>query len=98
MLFLSLQYGTVSYILLYYFSLNKIVNSPEDLIENDSKIAKSKIYLKCCQKICCVTSSDRFLIVGCVNEILAWNWCDIISLQNENIPKHAWKIEIPSSP
>lgn len=41
------------------------------------------------------TSSDQFLIIGLIGEIIGWKWQDILNANAGQMPPSAWKISIP---
>lgn len=72
------------------FELDRILNPVEELLAADYNRPKYIHTLESGNQICSLTSTDKFLIIGTVNEIIGWEWKSLSS------GKAKWNIKIPS--
>lgn len=77
----------------YNFSLDRILNPVVELLTSDYNKPKHIHTLESGHQICSLASTDKFLIVGTINEISGWNWKNAVS---SKLSKPSWVIRIPS--
>lgn len=74
------------------FSLRLLLN-PEREVKDKKQRAQLLIVADENGQINSLASTDKFLIVGCTNQIIAYEWKPIQSLKQ---PKVAWRLQIPA--
>lgn len=82
---------SIIYINFHNFSLERILN-PEPLSLDYNK-PKHIHNIEAGHQICSLTSTDAFLIIGTVNEILGYDWKNVVSAK---VSKPSWRIKIAS--
>lgn len=75
------------------FSLDLILNPVVELLSSDYNKPKQIHTLESGAQISSLATTDKFLIIGSVNEITGFNWKEIPS---SKLCKPAWVIKIPS--
>ncbi|XP_026747651.1 THO complex subunit 6 [Trichoplusia ni] len=75
------------------FDLDRILNPVVELLTSDYNKPKHIHTLESGHQICSLASSEKFLIVGTVNEIYGWDWKNAAS---SKLSKPSWVIRIPS--
>ncbi|XP_072943789.1 THO complex subunit 6 [Epargyreus clarus] len=75
------------------FDLDLILNPVTELITPDYNKPKLKHTLESSSQICSLVSTEKFLVIGTVNEILGWDWKNIL---NSKPSKPSWSIPISS--
>ncbi|OWR52270.1 THO complex subunit 6 protein [Danaus plexippus plexippus] len=73
------------------FDLDNIFNPVIELLTPDYNKPKHIHTLESENQVCSLVSTENFLIVGSVNEILGWNWKSVI---HPKLGKPAWTIRI----
>lgn len=76
----------------YIFSLDRILNPVVELLTSDYNKPKHIHTLESGHQICSLASTEKFLIVGTVNEISGWDWKSAVS---SKLSKPSWSIRIP---
>ncbi|CAH0406302.1 unnamed protein product [Chilo suppressalis] len=75
------------------FDLDRILNPVVELLTSDYNKPKYKHNLESGNQICSLVTTDKFLIIGTVNEIYGWDWKAILSVK---LSKPSWQIKISS--
>lgn len=75
------------------FDLDRILNPVVELLTPDYNKPKHIHNLESGSQICSLVSTDKFLVIGTVNEILGWDWKAVASVK---LSKPSWHIKIPS--
>ncbi|CAK1545131.1 unnamed protein product [Leptosia nina] len=75
------------------FDLDCILNPNTELLTPGYNSPKHIHKIESSSQICSLASTDRFLIVGSVNEIYGWTWKAIL---NSKLSKPSWTIKIKS--
>lgn len=70
--------------------MDRILNPIVELLTPDYNHPKYLHNLESGNQICSLASTDKFLILGSVNEIIGWEWKSIAS------GKTKWSIKIPT--
>ncbi|CAH2073322.1 unnamed protein product, partial [Iphiclides podalirius] len=75
------------------FDLDSILHPVIELLTPDFNKPKHLHLLEKGNQICSLASTEKFLIVGTVNEILGWEWKTVLQ---SKLSKPAWSIKISS--
>ncbi|KAF9422214.1 hypothetical protein HW555_002023 [Spodoptera exigua] len=75
------------------YDLDRILNPVVELLTSDYNKPKYIHTLESGSQICSLASTEKFLIVGTVNEISGWDWKNAVS---SKLSKPSWVIRIPS--
>ncbi|KOB74155.1 THO complex subunit 6-like protein, partial [Operophtera brumata] len=75
------------------FDLDRILNPVVELLSNDYNKPNQTHTLESGAQVTSLASTDKFLIIGSVNEISGWDWKGILS---SKLSKPSWVIKIPS--
>ncbi|KAG6449446.1 hypothetical protein O3G_MSEX006079 [Manduca sexta] len=75
------------------FDLGRILDPVVELLTADYNKPKHIHTFQSEKQICSLASTDKFLIVGSVNEITGWDWKSVVS---SKLSKPAWSIKISS--
>ncbi|KAM3961251.1 THO complex subunit 6 [Aphomia sociella] len=76
------------------FDLDRILNPVVELLTADYNKPKHIHTLESGRQVCSLISSEKFLIIGSVNEISGWDWKGFLS---SKLNKPSWVIKIPSN-
>lgn len=79
---------------MFCFSLDRILNPVVELLTSDYNKPKCIHTLESGSQICSLASTEKFLIVGTVNEIIGWDWKNIAA---SKLSKPAWSMKINTS-
>lgn len=77
----------------YPYSLNNIFNPVVEQLTTDYNKPKHTHLLDPKNQICSLVTTDKFLVVGTVNEISGWDWKVIL---NSKLTKPSWTIKVQS--
>lgn len=84
-----------NYIDYFAYSLDRVLNPVLELLSSDYNKPKYVHTIENARHICSMVSTENFLIIGTVNEIIGWDWKMVI---NAKLGKPKWSIKIPSQP
>ncbi|XP_053625625.1 THO complex subunit 6 [Plodia interpunctella] len=76
------------------FDLDRILNPVVELLTSDYNKAKYIHSLGSKDQVCSLASTEKFLIVGTVNEISGWDWKGVLSAK---LSKPSWVMKTPSN-
>ncbi|XP_049867093.1 THO complex subunit 6 [Pectinophora gossypiella] len=77
------------------FDLDRILNPIPELLTDDYNKPKFVHTFENRSQICSLASTEKFLIIGTVNEITGWDWKAVICAK---LGKPSWTIRTPSQP
>ncbi len=76
------------------------MSNADDFVDDSSKISKNKYFVNL-QHNCQITSlisTEKFLVGAIGNEIVGWQWSDLVNFENESPkPRISWTIRLPIS-
>lgn len=75
------------------FDLDRILNPVLELLSVEYNKPKHIHSIDSKKQICSLVSTEKFLIIGTVNEICGWDWKAVVSVK---LSKPVWSIKIPS--
>ncbi|KAL4707418.1 hypothetical protein ACJJTC_008603 [Scirpophaga incertulas] len=73
------------------FDIDRILNPVVELLSADYNKAKYIHTIGSENQICSLAGTEKFLIIGSVNEICGWNWKTVLSMK---LGKPSWRINI----